>query len=56
MIPWHEMAAFPSLAARAARPLEASGTVVVGSRVEAAAFGYGVFAPDPPAGPAVTPG
>ena len=38
----------PSLAARNARPLEASGTTVTGRRVETGAFGYGVFALEPP--------
>jgi hypothetical protein len=40
----------PSLAARTARPLEASGTAVAGGRVQTGAFGYGVFALEPPAG------
>jgi glycosidase len=40
----------PSLAARTARPLEASGTAVSGGRVETGAFGYGVFALEPAVG------
>jgi alpha-glucosidase len=48
-------AEIPSLAARTARPLEASGAAVAGSRVETAAFGYGVFALDPPAGQSTQP-
>jgi glycosidase len=44
----------PSLAARAARPLEASQSTVTGGRVETGAFGYGVFALDPVAGQPAT--
>jgi glycosidase len=40
----------PSLAARTARPLEASGTAVSGGRVETGAFGYGLFALEPAVG------
>ena len=37
----------PWLAARTARPLEASRTAIAGRRVETAAFGYGVSSPAP---------
>jgi len=37
----------PSLAARTAWPLEASGTAVAGGGVQTRAFGYGVFALEP---------
>jgi glycosidase len=44
----------PSLAARAARPLEASQTTVTAGRAQTGAFGYGVFALDPAAGQPAT--